>query len=212
MNIMPLLVGWRDVRDDQMAARLYRNLSTQLFEGPFYMWMEKTAGSGGAPNYLTSPGGWLQATWAGWGGVRLVDAGLLVKNAAPPPGCTSMTMHGLRFRGYLLDITVAGGQLRVSASKRGDAAAGSLEVVFADGSKSGVPATGPSEGTVRIGVTMQHAAPELGGKATATMEGSVQATFSPGEVLATVAEEYVSCECSYRAAKRRDLRLSRRTL
>jgi hypothetical protein len=102
MNIMPLVVGWRDVGNDTMAAALcvvcdlacdlacditgllllnflrvcsYANLSTQLIEGPFYMWMEKTLASAGAPNYLTSPGGWMQATWAGWGGLRLGASG-----------------------------------------------------------------------------------------------------------------------------------------
>ena len=63
MNIMPLVVGWRDAGNDTMAAHLYSKLSTELIEGPFYMWMEKTDGSASAPNYLTSPGGWLQATW-----------------------------------------------------------------------------------------------------------------------------------------------------
>ena len=44
MNTMPLVVGWRDAGNDTMAAQLYANLSTQLIEGPFYMWMEKTSG------------------------------------------------------------------------------------------------------------------------------------------------------------------------
>ena len=158
MNIMSLVVGWRDVGNDAMAAALYHNLSTQLFEGPFYMWMEKTAGSGGAPNYLTSPGGWMQATYAGWGGVRLVDKGLLLKNAVPPPGCTSMTMRSVRYLGVLLDITVQRDEatgdestLSVSASKAG------LTLTFADGSKHILPGgegaptiTGSAKGTVQI--------------------------------------------------------------
>ena len=151
MNIMPLVVGWRDVGDDAMAAALYHNLSTQLIEGPFYMWMEKTAGEGGAPNYLTSPGGWMQATFAGWGGLRLLDTGLLIKNAVPPPGCTSMTLRSVRFRGVLLDIRIENsGGLSVSASRSG------LTLILADGSKhalgggGGAPVTGSAKGTVRI--------------------------------------------------------------
>jgi hypothetical protein len=148
MNIMALMIGWRDAQDDVMAAELYHNLSTQLFEGPFYMWMEKTTGGGGAPNYLTSPGGWMQATYAGWGGLRLMDEGILLKNASPPPGCTSMSMHGVRFRGVLIDITVQrDGQLSVSASQTG------LTLTFADGSKhalSEAPVTGSAKGIVRV--------------------------------------------------------------
>ena len=33
MNIMPLVVGWRDVGNEATAAALYANLSTQLIEG-----------------------------------------------------------------------------------------------------------------------------------------------------------------------------------
>ena len=63
MDIMPLVVGWRAAGNDTMAAELYQKLSTELLEGPFYMWMEKSDHSASAPNYLTSPGGWLQATY-----------------------------------------------------------------------------------------------------------------------------------------------------
>ena len=104
---MSLVVGWRDAGNDTLAAELYANLSTQLIDGPFFMWMEKTRGESGAPNYLTSPGGWLQATWAGWGGLRLTNDSLVLRSSRPPPGCDTMTMHSVRYRGNLLDILVA---------------------------------------------------------------------------------------------------------
>ena len=79
MNIMPLVVGWRDVGDDAMAAALYANLSTQLFEGPFHMWMEKTAGGGGAAEaeyeYGCGGGGGGDSLFEQrWGWALLVDS------------------------------------------------------------------------------------------------------------------------------------------
>ena len=80
------------------------------------MWMEKTTfakknpaqrvPTTGAPNYLTSPGGWLQAAWAGWGGLRLNASALHIRRPAPPPNATAMALRGVRFRGNLLDIRI----------------------------------------------------------------------------------------------------------
>ena len=50
MNIMPLVVGWRDVGDDAMAAALYHTPSTQLIGGPFYI-----CGWGGAAGEDDAP-------------------------------------------------------------------------------------------------------------------------------------------------------------
>ena len=85
-----------------------------VLAGPFFQWQEKARGDSGAPNYLTSPGGWLQATWAGYGGLRLNASTLLLKNASAPPGASSMTMRGVRFRGNQMDITSGGGSLSVT--------------------------------------------------------------------------------------------------
>jgi hypothetical protein len=128
MNLMSLVVGLRDVGDDDLAARYWHNLTTQLTEGPFLMWMEKTefaskknltrVSSDGAPNYLTSPGGWLQSTWAGWGGLRLNASALQIRRPTPPPNTTAMTLNGVRFRGNLIDIRVDAAGLAVTVRDR----------------------------------------------------------------------------------------------
>ena len=153
MNIMSLVVGWRDVGNDTLATELYANLSTQLIDGPFFMWMEKTRGESGAPNYLTSPGGWLQATWAGWGGLRLTNDSLVLRSSRPPPGCDTMTMHSVRYRGNLLDILVD------AAGRRGGDAAVSPTVTVtllpgasATAEQLSIGAGGAAEKPLQVGV------------------------------------------------------------
>ena len=90
------------------------------------MWMEKTTfakknpaqrvPTTGAPNYLTSPGGWLQAAWAGWGGLRLNASALHIRRPAPPPNATAMALRGVRFRGNLLDIRIDNDEVSPTAT------------------------------------------------------------------------------------------------
>ena len=123
MTAMSLVVALRDTGDEAVAEQVFLNLTDQSTEGPFCMWMEQTnrtksgevlPQTSKAPNYLTTPGNWLQSAWAGFGGLRLNRTRLELHSPRPLPGSTGLSMLGIMFRGHTLDIrTLDSGALTI---------------------------------------------------------------------------------------------------
>merc|ERR1712194_34084 len=73
-----------------------------------------------APNYLTTPGNWLQSVWAGFGGLRLNQSRLELHSPAVLPNSTSLHLRSIQFRGSRLDIHVlASGSLGIALKEAG---------------------------------------------------------------------------------------------
>jgi hypothetical protein len=79
--------------------RSYANIA-----GPFGVWFE-VPGRGGAGNFITGAGGFLQGTLAGYGGVRLLDSTMIVAPRCPP-GVNVAQFRGISFAGARFDIRV----------------------------------------------------------------------------------------------------------
>jgi hypothetical protein len=77
---------------------------------PFYVWSE-TSQLTGARHFLTGAGGFLQAIINGYLGLRIQSDGLHWKNPTLPPDIQSITLHGIKLRGGVFDITFDGNSI-----------------------------------------------------------------------------------------------------
>lgn len=95
-------VGYTELdRPDTAAA--YFNRSFANAQAPFAVWTETP--TGGAPNFLTGAGGFLQAVFFGYPGLRIRDAALEWRPAALP-GASYYKLRGVAYVGNRLDVTV----------------------------------------------------------------------------------------------------------
>lgn len=104
-------IVWRDVGDEDQAADAFYKSFKVFARPPFYTWHEGNASDGsagqGAPNLVTAAGGFLQAVWAGYGGVRFEASGILtIRKPRPLPDSSVLRLRSLHFLGARLDLTV----------------------------------------------------------------------------------------------------------
>eukprot|EP00050_Salpingoeca_kvevrii_P022841 m.133068 g.133068 ORF g.133068 m.133068 type:complete len:140 (-) comp9845_c0_seq5:573-992(-) len=70
-------------------------------------WSE-VRGGGGASNFITGAGGFLQGVWAGYGSVRLQNGVLRFGRPRPLPGSSGLRLIGLSYRGAFIDCEITG--------------------------------------------------------------------------------------------------------
>jgi trehalose/maltose hydrolase-like predicted phosphorylase len=68
---------------------------------------------GGAVNFITGAGGFLQSILFGWGGIRILENELFV-NPTLPPNTTAMNMRGVHFRDASLQVQFDGTSITVT--------------------------------------------------------------------------------------------------
>lgn len=105
--------------------------------GGMQLWHE-VAGGGGANNFITGAGGFLQSVFALYGGLELVGGALHVVAPRPPPNCTGLAVRGARFLGAALDVTVNAADAFFTVTLTAPAAGGSL-VLAAPPERPAVP-------------------------------------------------------------------------
>ena len=138
-------VGYMDVGDEATALSFFRKGYANALNGAFGVWQETP--HGGAVNFLTGAGGFLQSVIFGYGGVRLSDDALLLHPPAPPGSATSVKLHGVDFLGAALAVTVTADDVTVERMAAGGAAVGVQPVrgVWQE-LKVGAPLTMPRAG------------------------------------------------------------------
>ena len=77
----------------------------------FGVWQETP--HGGAVNFLTGAGGFLQSVIFGYGGLRLSNDALLLHPPQPPGNATSVGLHGVDYLGVPLAITTTKDEVTV---------------------------------------------------------------------------------------------------
>jgi hypothetical protein len=104
-------VGYLELGDAMKAASNF-NRSFANAQPPFYVWTETP--TGGAVNFLTGVGGFLQTTLFGLGGLRIHDDHLAL-NPSLIEGMTSVVVRGVHYRGtvFALSFTEDSMTLRV---------------------------------------------------------------------------------------------------
>jgi len=94
---------------DTFFPRSYANA-----QEPFDVWTETP--SGGAMNFLTGAGGFLQVVLFGYPGLRFNDTHATFKPTLPPD-TTNLKLRGLAYRGHRLDVDITASTVEVSVQK-----------------------------------------------------------------------------------------------
>ncbi|OQV17903.1 Acid trehalase-like protein 1 [Hypsibius exemplaris] len=94
-------LGYLELDLPNMAAPLFEKNYDNIVQ-PFGVWSEDPGG-GGALNFLTGMGGFLQAIVNGYGGIRLLEDRVTL-HPQPLPHTTTWKLIGYRHLGYQIDI------------------------------------------------------------------------------------------------------------
>lgn len=81
---------------------------------PFWVWQETP--TGGAINFITGAGGFLQAVLFGYGGLRVESKGLRFEPQLPP-NTTTMKLRGVNYLDTQLDVFWTQNQVTLSSWK-----------------------------------------------------------------------------------------------
>eukprot|EP01112_Ceratiomyxa_fruticulosa_P003259 TRINITY_DN13628_c0_g1_i1.p1 TRINITY_DN13628_c0_g1~~TRINITY_DN13628_c0_g1_i1.p1 ORF type:complete len:707 (-),score=130.46 TRINITY_DN13628_c0_g1_i1:33-2153(-) len=98
-SIIWLQLGYIENAND-LFNKSYANI-----HAPFNVWMETP--TGGAVNFITGAGGFLQAVFAGYGGIRITPNGI-TGNPNLPKGSSFLKLRGVEFLGSTIDISFDG--------------------------------------------------------------------------------------------------------
>eukprot|EP00039_Didymoeca_costata_P003219 m.66143 g.66143 ORF g.66143 m.66143 type:complete len:560 (-) comp11784_c0_seq2:129-1808(-) len=87
---------------DKAASFFTRGYANNAI-GPYRVWHE-VVGGGGAPNFITGAGGFMQSVWAGYGGIRFSSSALELKAPQPLPNSTKLVLRNVQYLGNKLTI------------------------------------------------------------------------------------------------------------
>eukprot|EP01043_Picozoa_sp_COSAG02_P053618 COSAG02_NODE_5948_length_3919_cov_14.379581_1_plen_185_part_00 len=130
-------VGYLDIGDEATAHAFFTRGYANALNGAFGVWQETP--HGGAVNFLTGAGGFLQSVIFGYGGLRLSDDALVLHPPQPPGNETSVGLHGVDYLGVPLAITATKDEVtveRLPANSRDTAPGPKLEICTLDHSGS----------------------------------------------------------------------------
>lgn len=109
-------IGWLDV-GDYARAEISFNESYVNAKAPFMVWTEGADG-GGAVNFITGAGGFLQSLLSGYGGLRLHGNHQLHFNPMLPPGATQMKFIGVDYHGNSINFVIGESQSQILVTSR----------------------------------------------------------------------------------------------
>eukprot|EP01102_Stenamoeba_stenopodia_P020574 TRINITY_DN8083_c0_g2_i2.p1 TRINITY_DN8083_c0_g2~~TRINITY_DN8083_c0_g2_i2.p1 ORF type:complete len:574 (+),score=131.27 TRINITY_DN8083_c0_g2_i2:205-1926(+) len=94
-------IGWLDDGNETAAANMF-SMSYANIQAPFNVWQETP--TGGAVNFLTGAGGFLQGVINGYGGLR-IERDALTWNPILPPNTSSMKLRYVNYRGNFISLS-----------------------------------------------------------------------------------------------------------
>lgn len=109
-------IGWLDV-DEPARAETSFNESYVNAKAPFMVWTEGADG-GGAVNFITGAGGFLQSVLFGYGGLRLHGNKQLQFTPRLLPGATQVKLIGIDYHGNSVDFVIGGSESEIMVTSR----------------------------------------------------------------------------------------------
>ena len=95
-------VGWLELGNTSMATEAFERSHANM-RAPFKVWAETP--SGGAVNFITGAGGFLQALWAGYASIRINEGGFTAGPVYLPEGLSFLKIRGIRTLGAVIDLS-----------------------------------------------------------------------------------------------------------
>lgn len=113
-------VNWLDVGEYARAEKSFSESYVNAKE-PFMVWTEGADG-GGAVNFITGAGGFLQSVLFGYGGLRLLDYKHLQFKPMLLPGSTQLKFVGIDYHGNSIDFVIGSSQSKITVTSRAQSA------------------------------------------------------------------------------------------
>ncbi|XP_052562857.1 protein-glucosylgalactosylhydroxylysine glucosidase-like [Culex pipiens pallens] len=108
-----IAIGWLDLDEPTLAATHLRRSYQPYLRPPFNVWNERPAGFGGASNFVTGAGGFLQAILNGYAGIRLQDSELTLKPRLPP-GTTRLFIPRIHYMQSVFSLEILPDKFTIS--------------------------------------------------------------------------------------------------
>jgi len=96
-------IGYKDLLEFELAGKYFLKAYQNNMKKPFYIWTENI--DGGAGNFVTGAGGFLQTVIYGYPGIRIADEELLIFDPVCPDNTNGLKVRGIWYIGYKLDIS-----------------------------------------------------------------------------------------------------------
>ena len=109
-------LNWLDVGERVRAEKSFRESYVNAKQ-PFMVWTEGADG-GGAVNFITGAGGFLQSVLFGYVGLRLRHKSQLEFNPSLLPGTTEIRLLGVDYLGNAIDLLVGSFQSQMTVTNR----------------------------------------------------------------------------------------------
>ena len=113
-------VNWLDIGEYERAEKSFNESYVNAKE-PFMVWTEGADG-GGAVNFITGAGGFLQSVLFGYGGLRLIDYKHLQFKPMLLPGSTQLRFVGVDYHGNSIDFLIGSSQSHITVTSRAQSA------------------------------------------------------------------------------------------
>lgn len=126
-------INWQDVGDYARAATSFSESYVNAKE-PFMVWTEGADG-GGAVNFITGAGGFLQSVLFGYGGLRLLDDKHLQFKPMLLPGSTQVKFFGIDYHGNSINFVIGSSQSQITVTSRAQSAPVLLALLVSSQSK-----------------------------------------------------------------------------
>ena len=126
-------INWLDVREYSRAEKSFSESYVNAKE-PFMVWTEGAYG-GGAVNFITGAGGFLQSILFGYGGLRLVDHKHLQFKPMLLPGSTKLKFFGIDYHGNSIDFVIGSSQSQITVTSRAQPAPVLLAILIGSQTK-----------------------------------------------------------------------------
>lgn len=126
-------INWLDVGEYSRAEKSFSESYVNAKE-PFMVWTEGAEG-GGAVNFITGAGGFLQSVLFGYGGLRFVDHKHLQFKPMLLPGSTKLKFVGIDYHGNSIDFVIGSSQSQITVTSRAQPAPVLLAILIGSQTK-----------------------------------------------------------------------------
>lgn len=106
MTYSMFAINYLDIHDVSDANEMLDRSYKPYIRKPFNVWSEVVEGEEGASNFITGAGGFLQAIFNGFLGIRIHLKYLELKNPQLPERCNRINVKGILYMNSVFDINI----------------------------------------------------------------------------------------------------------